>query len=386
MAMTYERIGPKDQWIVDDQGKVTGVRISGKNTELSGIVTSSRNPLTGGNEFLGPNASRLAGTADITNGTHGAVRNIVVCARPGGAEVKWRPPASGKPSSYRVTTTPFTLEQVVTGLNAVLTGLTNGVSYVVNITPIGTHGDGASAFSRSITPNAGPPGLGAITDLVLWYDATAESYSDGASVTSLTDRSGNGYNTDAVSASNPVFLASWQNSKAAVTFTSAGSKYLRSTLKAADAGGPMTVFIACQFDSVTGNKRLLSFQSAPVAGVPRPLMIDTNGTGLRLYSSPIARQDITVAATTPYVISFVCGGGTGYLNGAKSASTTLSATSEYDNNLVQALHLNCDFAYNLFHDTKIAEVMIYSRALTQAERWAVEAYLAAKYSITVVQA
>lgn len=48
MAMTYERIGPKDQWIVDDQGKVTGVRISGKNTELSGIVTSSRNPLTGG--------------------------------------------------------------------------------------------------------------------------------------------------------------------------------------------------------------------------------------------------------------------------------------------------------------------------------------------------
>jgi len=48
--MTYERIGPKDQWIVDDQGEVTGVRISGKNTELSGIVTSSRNPLTGGVE------------------------------------------------------------------------------------------------------------------------------------------------------------------------------------------------------------------------------------------------------------------------------------------------------------------------------------------------
>lgn len=51
MAMTYERIYRKDQWIVDDQGKVTGVRISGKNTELSGIVTSSRNPLTGGNRI-----------------------------------------------------------------------------------------------------------------------------------------------------------------------------------------------------------------------------------------------------------------------------------------------------------------------------------------------
>jgi hypothetical protein len=50
--MTYERIDRKDQWIVDDQGKVTGVRISGKNTELSGIVTSSRNPLTGWIDLL----------------------------------------------------------------------------------------------------------------------------------------------------------------------------------------------------------------------------------------------------------------------------------------------------------------------------------------------
>jgi len=62
MAMTYERIGPKDQWIVDDQGEVTGVRISGKNTELSGIVTSSRNPLTGGVEFSGAGLAALEGS------------------------------------------------------------------------------------------------------------------------------------------------------------------------------------------------------------------------------------------------------------------------------------------------------------------------------------
>ena len=60
MAMTYERIGPKDQWIVDDQGEVTGVRISGKNTELSGIVTSSRNPLTGGVE-VSAGGNKLSG-------------------------------------------------------------------------------------------------------------------------------------------------------------------------------------------------------------------------------------------------------------------------------------------------------------------------------------
>ena len=90
MAMTYERIGPKDQWIVDDQGKVTGVRISGKNTELSGIVTSSRNPVTGVLEFSEATdtktvpGSRFVLLGDSILAAENSTRSITAMVRSGG--------------------------------------------------------------------------------------------------------------------------------------------------------------------------------------------------------------------------------------------------------------------------------------------------------------
>lgn len=46
MATTLEQIEPTDQWIVNDQGLVTGIRLAGKPAIPSSLVTAQPNTPT----------------------------------------------------------------------------------------------------------------------------------------------------------------------------------------------------------------------------------------------------------------------------------------------------------------------------------------------------
>jgi len=311
-----------------------------------------------------------------------AVQNLRLCAKSGGLLVYWDRPTTGPADSYSLSVSPGGQTSSTTSTSANITGLTNGVAYTVTVTPVTAGGTG-TASSATATPTAGPV---AVDGLALWYDANQESYSNGASVTALTDRSGNGKHSLGVSTSNPLFVSSWTNSKPAVAFTSAGSKFLKTGIKVSDVPGPVTVFWVGQLDSVSGNKRILNWRSAAALGVRQGLMIDHNATTLRAYSSEISHQDITVSASTPYIISDVCGASTIYLNGTASSSVTKSSAPPLNPGVDQYLYFNSDYGTATYGDQKCGELLVYNRALTQAERWVVEAYLAAKYNITVVQA
>lgn len=46
MAVTLEQIEPTDQWIVDDRGLVTGIRLAGKPSIPNSLVTAQPNAPT----------------------------------------------------------------------------------------------------------------------------------------------------------------------------------------------------------------------------------------------------------------------------------------------------------------------------------------------------
>ena len=46
MAITLEQIEPTDQWIVDNRGLVTGIRLAGKSAIPSSLVTAQPNTPT----------------------------------------------------------------------------------------------------------------------------------------------------------------------------------------------------------------------------------------------------------------------------------------------------------------------------------------------------
>ena len=46
MATTLEQIEPTDQWVVDDRGLVTGIRLAGKPSIPNSLVTAQPNTPT----------------------------------------------------------------------------------------------------------------------------------------------------------------------------------------------------------------------------------------------------------------------------------------------------------------------------------------------------
>jgi hypothetical protein len=354
---------------------------------LGGIVYSNTvgvNVANGGNDAYIAYANGLVlGATDLNPSAPTAVQNLRVTSANNGATVYFDAPLSGLADSYKITTTPSTSTTSTTSASAttVISGLANGTSYTITVTPVTVGKSGTSSTSSAITPKAGPTGLTAITGLTLWYDAAQESYSNLGNVTSLTDWSGSGYNSTAVSATNPTFLSSWTNGKPSVTFTSGSSTFVRSGITQANIGSKMTCFMVMDTSDAAGNQRHFSFKDS--TGNSAFAFLDHNLTNLRAGSDNSAICSIAISTSTPLIASFSCGNGL-YMNGTK-ATNTLSY-SPVISGLTQRLHIASDLGTSVFASMHMAEMLIWNRELTQTERWAVEAYLATKYNITVVQA
>jgi hypothetical protein len=355
-----------------DTGKYVGTKNLDGSEQL--VATLATDPLTGGG---------VIGIQDTSVGSINAVQNLRVASGAASASVYFDPPKTGDTGAYQITTSPATNTTTATIGTTVITGLTNGTSYTVTVTPINTK-SGVPATSQAINPKAGPAGLSAISGLTLWYDASQEAYSNGNSVPSLTDWSGSGYSTSGVSASNPTFLSSWTNAKPAVVFTAASSQFLKSAITQAIIGSRMTVFCVFQVANTTGNKVIFSTRDATGPGASQGAALDFNGASLRgLSDANAVPSSIGFSATTPYIASFAVGNNL-FLNGQKSAVVGLGY-APYINGAAMNLHIGSNAGTGFFNDVTMGEMLIFNRELTQSERWSVEAYLAAKFNISVVQ-
>lgn len=310
-----------------------------------------------------------------------APTSVVAHSHNGQARVRWTPSVSGVVTSYTVTASPGGATATVDwpAREATVTGLTNGTAYTFTATATNTAGTSAASLaSNSVTPSS-PPGGVAVQGCCTWLTAASLALSNGASVVTWTDSSGNGITATPPSSPYtgvaPTMLTSWTNSRPALTFNGT-SMDLITNLTQEFIGSQMTLFIVLDMTSASGDRRVLCDQSASTDSYSNNL--DTNGPAWRaIFGGMVTPANLPSATNTPTVLSFTMPG-YGYVSGTKFTTTTLTTPAVRSN-----VYWIGALADSKLFPGRIAEIIIYDRILSDTERQAVEAYLGTRYNITM---
>ena len=209
-----------------------------------------------------------------------------------------------------------------------------------------------------------------IPGLVLWLKADSLALADGDAVTTWTDSSGLGNNaTQAVVDNKPLYKVNIINGKPVVRYDGIDDLLDVTTLA---INQPDTIFIAVDLDVVTGGHHFFD-----TSGGARQLI---NGAGWGMYAgTPL--DGVGAPDTNPYILSAVFNGVSSalYANGTLKVSGDAGANGLSGNIHICAGTGGADVAI----DGDVSEVIIYSSALSDANRMKVEDYLSAKWGIAV---
>lgn len=208
---------------------------------------------------------------------------------------------------------------------------------------------------------------------VLWYDPSQEGYANDENVTSLSDRSGNGnHATNAATA--PIFKTNIINGHPVVRFDGTANCYMNFT--SALALDDLEIFIIGQDIKVAtgsvfmGDKDLgdCYVYNAPAGycQVQIDSQVATSGSG----TGATTKNNFHLFQTFRESDVFYAGANGYYPNPSRTDSTTWDSDS---------LGAHTDTQYNLEGD--IAEVIVFDRKLSTADRTVVQKYLRKKYDL-----
>lgn len=358
------------------------------SSPFENLVTSSIDPVTTATKIEGGLLSAIGTPQTVPPGR---VSGVVAFSGNTQALVRWD--FLDPYSTYIIKSGSVVVGTAQAGASsALITGLTNGTAYTFTVTASNSIGSGLDSLaSNSVTPSVGP--VAGLPPLALWLDANQLGLSNGANVTSWTDKSGNGRNgvssgTGYQTFTAPTFLASWANSTPAVAFSGNGQALTLAGLTAATVGQNASIVIIGDCTSLTNsgsqtNQQLLTNQRY----VAQPLWDDQSGLSVNTASGNFnaisaggltSSSTITLSAKTILSIDLP---GYLYVNGTKG-SKRISSLASTQTAFVLGSNTN---GVTLAYTGRVAEVIVTPQQLTQSQRWAVEAYAAAKYGITVVQ-
>lgn len=242
--------------------------------------------------------------------------------------------------------------------------------------------------------NTGPAGIGDINSNILWLKADDISLSDGASVASWADASGNG--NDVVQTSGikqPTYQATSNiNSGPAVRFTNSDGDELHvadnSTL---DGMSGLSIYIIANPSSFSGEAQgLISKRVAPANDECYSLFIyssnrlyfDMPGSSARISTSPY-----TFSAGSTALLSGVFDGSilglTSRINGDDQTLGGTVSNSAIPDNSSSLFIGQLGGNESTYFSGDIAEIILFDDALNDARQIIVENYLAAKYGITI---
>ena len=276
----------------------------------------------------------------------------------------------------------------------------------------------ATVFAaQSVTYLADPAGPGGVVNgLKLWLKADAGVYSDvncttlaavNGSVGCWQDQSGNGLNaTHGIASQQPIYRANRTNGKPALEYGGNDRLSTAATQLFATGNSAVTVFVVFDTDNNNGQKFLLNQGFSPKCVNSFELGIDTgftSGTGNFGLHVGCSRATIapvgTIASNTFYVMSTLIlssgntpnninffQNGTAVLPLVDNAGGYANAGSYNIGSAPIDVGARNDFGsgnFNAFYDGDIAEVIIYQRTLSTAERSTVECYLGDKYGLIV---
>lgn len=225
---------------------------------------------------------------------------------------------------------------------------------------------------------AGPKPVPPLPGPLLWFDASRlRGYSTGDLVGTVPDLSGNGWSAvQATAAARPTYQPNVLNGFPVLRFD--GSNDIVSTPSLALAGAGMAMFaVLAQRVSQAGNIRAIGWNGTNVAKIQvgashgNIIAAYTSGGAITGSATPMAQGAFGVCTFYFDNVRLYS-----YVNGANSANAAASGG-------VTTAPCDIGGGAGSFLDGDVAEVIVYDRVLTTAERQTVERALGAKYGITV---
>lgn len=242
-----------------------------------------------------------------------------------------------------------------------------------------------------------------IADMVLWLNAsdTTKVTLDGTSVTAWASGVGSASVTQSVTNNAPTYESSVSglNAKPALLFDGSNDILLNTSTGLFATGEPaMTLIVAHRPAVATGNRCLFDVaQGSSYAGtgtIRRFFSVASYGTAGAPYWAFGGRDAVyansATSANTAYVHSLVLPSGSSsasnpayYRNGTLSARSSAGADGTVTFTPDRFSIGSSSQGATEFYSGHIAEVLFYSRALSDSERLSIERFLGTKYGITV---
>lgn len=223
-----------------------------------------------------------------------------------------------------------------------------------------------------------------LTNLKLWLDASSEAYADNVNLTNFHDRSGNGW--DVVAGTVPTFQTFEYNGRPTGRFVAASSQYLTNTgFTSLNSVAGATLFVVAKATSAAVAQTLVNGNNSKMrldctaAGATRLIFDDSTygeiagafGTTTRIWSGVFDGSQSTNATRLRLwrdgvlqTLTF-----TGTVGATMGSSNGYWVGNRYD--LVN------------YFGGDILEVVLFTAALSDSDRRAVENYLAQKYNLVV---
>ncbi len=334
----------------------------------------------------------------------------------GQATVSWTAPSwngGAAVTSYTATASPGGATCTGTGTSCMITGLTNGTTYTVSVTATSSAGIGPASAGVTVIPY--PATIMAPGTMALWLDAqdattlsvatdcSGSGATTGQGIGCWKDKSSSGWHLARGGSSGTALLtAAAVGGKQAIRFVRTNPDYFESTAAGVGALGSAdhTVVVVGTARTVTstagvGNGgTLISWQgyhqgvfAQGWSGTTTVDAILANGwsstqtgmfPGVMAPGPWISSSTFSSAAGTLTTAIAVAGRGTA---AAQSISGTWMAFTDQLRVGSSLTTAGGDYSFPL--DGDVGEILVFNRALTGAERRAVEEYVARRWGLTI---
>lgn len=234
-------------------------------------------------------------------------------------------------------------------------------------------------FVAGFAPRKPPFTATTVAGLRLWMKADSiTGKNDGDAVTQWNDSSGQGNNTtQAVGGAQPTYRTSVQNGRPVVRFDGVDDNLLTAISSTVPSQASLTVLVCAKTTTVTGAKRFCGYTSGGwSAGLSGTAMRFTTAA-VKDYDSAASQWDISNFRVMTYI--FDSAFNLNWWNNGKALAQTTHTVDANSSTAAFAI----GSSNNEFWTGDIAEVLVYSSALSDNDRIKVQNYLGSKYGINV---
>jgi hypothetical protein len=220
-------------------------------------------------------------------------------------------------------------------------------------------------------------------NMTAWWKADAIiGLNDGDAVTTWVDSSPSAFDLTGITTAKPTFQTNERAGWPIVRFDGTDDMMATTTGLEFITNSAATIFIVHKTDAVPANGGTL-FNLKTDAGVEQLSLSYSSATNLRVrhYDGSYDVADKTIAASTYYITTMMHTGGVSYhgLTDTRTASMS-SIASGNTSDVIDTLIEVGGNDLGAFEGADIAEIIIFTAALSEADRQLVEIHLAAKYA------